>query len=868
MEFMQQPVEAELWSSLIVNEMPRDGANFGVENIVLGDVGFMGDEEKMALALGAAPIQRNVVHVDFEPIAMAGEMGLLRGKRPEWAKKYQQRRKNLRSDALKRKEELLAKAIGDDLTRKYSLRKVRAGRPLSGEDLGKIRHISRILAKKPHLHRHIHAMHGEELGLSFSDFDPSKALKKAGKAIGKGAKAVGKAIKGAPKAVAKTIVASVKAPIKATKFVQKQIVKPVASTIKKEVVSQRKGFQTDISHLKKEIKGAKKVAKREGKGAMALSKDILMAPVGIAKTATQLTETATKGVLKTGETIAKSGGRGLQMVAKSGGKVAVTAVSQAAGAAKTASGQAMTVARKVGDISYEATKVPLVAPLAVVKQMYDRAAGDISPKKPAAKKPAAKKPAPAAAPAEEMPAEPMLTEPPVFDESGAYVDETGAYVYPGGEATVPSTEWDAAAVPVDESGVQYLDASAGLQQPQAQVYAPSGAPVAPQPSYYEEAAYAPQDYQESAAPSYDEAALQYASYQPSYQEPSFQEATAPAYPTFEEAAPMPTYQEGSYVDTAFPEAAEISYDDSGYNTQLFGLGAVIDNEIEINQRQTAEVLIALADAVWPQRKIQLAQQKLALERQAADLAKAKAVMKQANGGINPLKQQPISQLVAAQSEPIFEQIVPTNVEFYPYKIARWRDGDMAGLGANPFSAIKRGIKAAKFVGKAAGKGLKKLQKAHKKSKPRRKIKKAHAKPVKLGKAKGKAKRAPSFEELRRMQSLDVMRQEAGLSGNFGAGALQSVATGAANILATAGKSALQQKVLQDPAVQAQLDAMATQAGSKAAESAKSALVDIYQKNKPLILGGTIGMVALTVFLAYSLLKPRAIKLRLAEQGAY
>jgi hypothetical protein len=72
--------------------------------------------------------------------------------------------------------------------------------------------------------------------------------------------------------------------------------------------------------------------------------------------------------------------------------------------------------------------------------------------------------------------------------------------------------------------------------------------------------------------------------------------------------------------------------------------------------------------------------------------------------------------VKAQSEPIFEQIVPTNVEFYPYKIAKYRDGDMAGLGFSPFSSIKRAAKAIKFVAKAAKKGAKGLKKVRKEAK--------------------------------------------------------------------------------------------------------------------------------------------------------
>lgn len=71
---------------------------------------------------------------------------------------------------------------------------------------------------------------------------------------------------------------------------------------------------------------------------------------------------------------------------------------------------------------------------------------------------------------------------------------------------------------------------------------------------------------------------------------------------------------------------------------------------------------------------------------------------------------------------------------------------------------------------------------------------------------------------------------------------------------------LAEQVLNDPALKAQMNALAKNAGDKATESARKGLNTFVKKNKTAIFGGLAGTAFAIGLLAYALLKPRNVKL--------
>jgi hypothetical protein len=995
MDYYMEPVDVTEWESLVVNEMPRDNAGFG-ERIIVPSKGFMGNEAQMAIALGATPINRNPIPnariraaFDYIPVTMGeidGDLGrhvhrkskrvfkkgmVRQGVAPIFG--YGEYVADMGRVSIGQQQRLSVEKRKALQKKQYAIKKQRM-----------------IKANQKRQFIPTSKLNGEDMGSIWGDI--KKGVKKAGKAVSKGTKAVVKQVKAAPKAIVKQVKAAPKAlvkatkatvlaPIKLTKFAAKSTGQ-VAKAVKKEVVSARKGLQTDARYLKKEIKGAKKSLKTEAKGAMRLTKDIAMAPVGIAKAAGQVAEMATKGVVKTAQAVAASGGRGLQTVVGGAGQMLVTGATQAAQTANVAGRQARVFAQRAGDVAYQTVKIPTVLPLQMTQQFAKRAGADIQSV--FARPKPAPRPAPRPAPlppqalpglvesSDTYPQEEVYEE--AYPQEEVYEEAYPQEAYPQeasypGEQAVPQTEWDYPSETVYDQQPQIVSNAASYED---SVYAPSGGAVAPQNQYqYQQSSW---QEEEPYQPQYQQPQYQEPQYQQQYQEPQYQQ------PQYQELSydPYAASSGDQYVDEYFPEAQSVNASDE-WSSQLFGLGAIIDNEIDQNRRQTAAVLNALSETIWPEQKLQLAQQKTELQMKAADLVKAKAVIMQANGGIDPLIKQQLSQPIQSDYM-MFEEIIPTGEEFYPYQIARFRDGSMGDMGFswNPIKRLKKMARkvayGVKNPGKAFSKGLKKvkygvknpmkatikhtkkmlgeydgygdmgfsldprkaIKKGIRKAKygiknPKRAFKKvAHIgeydgygdmgfsldprKAIKKGIRKAKygiknPKRA--FKKVAHISGLGECGDygyygecgDMGFSNPFktvknivkGVKAAKSVAKnikkakhshkralrrsslkgyegfGANPILdaamqsvSKAGVSALQQQVLQNPELQAQLNKMAAEAGEKAAGSAKTQIQSIYEANKGSIIGWGVGGILFLGFLGYTMLKPRTIKVRLAE----
>lgn len=251
-----------------------------------------------------------------------------------------------------------------------------------------------------------------------------------------------------------------------------------------------------------------------------------------------------------------------------------------------------------------------------------------------------------------------------------------------------------------------------------------------------------------------------------------------------------------------------------YDPEAHALGAMIDDEMMSNQQLISKLLRRLADFISPEQKLAIAQQKVKIEAKQAELTAAKAELVRENGGINPLAK---AQTMPLDTRRAYDDDVLLNDRF-----------DQALLGYD------NGYGVAKV--QALGSYLDKLA--------RHKVK------IKNNPRKRKELDAVNKELVKRFGLL------AGLYGQLGDDA--QTATG------SVVSKLVTDQVLGDPALKAKLNALALDAGNKATEAGRKALGDFVKKNKTTLIGAGAGTVFTIGLLAYALLKPRSVKLSIAD----
>lgn len=448
----------------------------------------------------------------------------------------------------------------------------------------------------------------------------------------------------------------------------------------------------------------------------------------------------------------------------------------------------------------------------------------------------------------------------IQNESGDYYTQNGEYVQGQTEFDQPS------AVATRQQEPQY-------NEPEAQFYQPSGGSVTPSPYVAEE----------SNADIINQSYLPYNSF---------------------EASPTGTSEFDS-PSTSFNTSDELDgiASFSGVDPETYALGAMIDDETSRTQIFMGNVLRKLAGRISPQQKIQETKKAIVLQKQMADLKAAKAVLVRENGGIDPTKR-------------AFKQPLDTRRSYGPATTyadldhnSSKHEAQMNGLGEmgffrgrpQGFNKLLKNLKKKAIVtnrklnsskndwAKAAkAKAYAKLmarESANASSAPApqpqpsseyqvnsgygdlsgssaynrllRDLKKtAIAKNRNLNSSKNdliKDAKAKAYAKLMAKEIQNKIRNS--LMGYDSMGADKPPTTASS----VAGKI-LAEQVLNDPALKAQMNALAKNAGDKATESARKGLNTFVKKNKNAIFGGLAGTAFAIGLLAYALLKPRAVKL--------
>lgn len=646
----------------------------------------------------------------------------------------------------------------------------------------------------------------------------ANVVKAAPKSVAKAATSAAKTTQKSVKQAVKTAPKGVKSAVKATKKTVASAGKATKSTVKSTVKGTVTGVRSTAKGLRKEAQAAVKGVRTDARN---LAKDVKKGAKGVAvdvrnirKGVTSAGQSIGKEVKMAGDSIGRNvvaAGKGIARapltITKAVGSVAKEAARAQKGIAKEATQVIDAGVDAAADLAVSAGRFA-VAPLKAAGVAASRGIDALMGKKKGG----------GGGGGEEAPGEEEQIDQ-ALDEGGMEeaIAEEGEPSDAGMEFAEESHSPEGGEY-LNEQG-DYVDPSGEYVQGQTEFDAPAAVAMPQQDAVsYPSSEPAGEHYQSSGgalAPMvYDDGA-----------------STSEAFPEGDFVAPGGEWdQEGAYMEGFTRAGLGRTYD-----PEAAALGAMADSEVAQNQQAIARLLRFMADKVSPAEKVKAAQKKVELERRNAELIAAKATLVRENGGIDPLKAAPLAPLDTR----IAYAPTTTEADFREWTTPKYQQMAGAYFGASLEGMGKLGILRAQIH------GLAKTKKA---------IRKAPAPTSAHKKVKKKNLDAVNKKLLRKFRMFQGLYGEV-----YGLGA-ESKAAGALTKLAT-------EQVLGDPALKAKLNELALDAGNKATAAGRKAIGDFYAKNKTKLIGAAAGTVGLIGLLAYALLKPRTVKISVAEAKA-